>query len=357
MEQIKFGIVGGGWRTEFYLRIARSLPEKFQVTGIVVRDPLQGQRIERDWGIPTYRDIDELFNNTTPSFVVLAVSRGVTPEFIRKLVKRDIPVLTETPPAADLDALIELNDEVGRNARVQVAEQYLYQPLHAARLSIIHSGLLGDISQTQVSVAHGYHGMSLIRRILGIQFEDVEIRAFSYTTPIIEGPNRKGAPEKEKTIDSKQVIALLQFGDKTAVYDFTGDQYFSWIRSPRLLVRGDKGEIHNGAIKYLQDFATPVQYDLKRVNAGEDGNLEGYYLKGIMAGERWAYRNPFIPASLTDDEIAIATCLDNMNSYVNGGPSFYSLAEASQDHYLAMMIEHATETGTIVKTNQQIWAQ
>jgi hypothetical protein len=141
------------------------------------------------------------------------------------------------------------------------------------------------------------------------------------------------------------------------VYDFTGEQYFSWIRSERLLVQGDRGEINGIGVKYLKDFQTPIEYDLKRLNAGENGNLEGYYLKGILAGEQWAYHNPYIPGKLTDDEIAIASCLDKMNQYAHDGKEFYSLAEASQDHYLAMMINEAVETNQKIATTSQSWAR
>ena len=35
---IKFGIIGAGWRSEFYLRIAALLPSKFSVSGIYIRN-------------------------------------------------------------------------------------------------------------------------------------------------------------------------------------------------------------------------------------------------------------------------------------------------------------------------------
>ena len=36
---VKFEIIGAGWRSEFYLRIAMLLPEKFSVSGIYIRNP------------------------------------------------------------------------------------------------------------------------------------------------------------------------------------------------------------------------------------------------------------------------------------------------------------------------------
>ena len=34
---IKYGIIGAGWRSEFYLRIAELLPSKFSVSGIYIQ--------------------------------------------------------------------------------------------------------------------------------------------------------------------------------------------------------------------------------------------------------------------------------------------------------------------------------
>lgn len=74
-------------------------------------------------------------------------------------------------------------------------------------------------------------------------------------------------------------------------------------------------------------------------------------------GEQWVYQNPFVPARLSDDEIAVATCLQKMASFVKGGPSFYSLSEACQDHYLGMLIEEAIKTGETVFAVRQPWTK
>lgn len=46
-----------------------------------------------------------------------------------------------------------------------------------------------------------------------------------------------------------------------------------------------------------------------------------------------------------------------MANYVSGGPDFYSLQEASQDHYLGFMIQKAIETGQSVHTEKQPWSE
>jgi hypothetical protein len=156
-------------------------------------------------------------------------------------------------------------------------------------------------------------------------------------------------------VDSGQVIAVINFGDRTAVYDFHDDQYFSPIRQQRVTVRGDRGEIVNQTAVYMQDYLTPVTVEFRRSNAGENGNHEGFYLRGIQAGDTWFYRNPLAPGRLNDEEIAIGTCLLRMADYADGGEAFYPLAEACQDRYLDIMIWKAVESGQPVTTESQAW--
>ncbi|AZN39972.1 Gfo/Idh/MocA family protein [Paenibacillus albus] len=354
MSRIRFGIVGSGWRTEFFLRIAKALPERFEVCGVMVRNEEKARKFTEAWQVPVYRSIASLVEEGKPAFVITSVPWDANPGVIEELVSCNMPVLSETPPAPDLNALIEMNEK-HRSARIQVAEQYAFQPIHAARIAIAGSGKLGTVTQAQVSAAHGYHGISLIRKLLGVTSENARIQAYRFTAPLVKGPGRGGPPEQDEQSNSEQVIASLEFDGKLGVYDFTGDQYFSWIRSPRVLVRGERGEINNREVRYLKDYLTPIELELRRLNAGEDGNLEGFYHKGIMAGEEWVYRNPFVPGRLSDDEIAIATCLAKMGEYAAGGPDFYSLAEASQDHYISLMINESLKTGEPVQTETQGW--
>jgi predicted dehydrogenase len=356
MEPVIFGIIGGGWRADFFLRAAEALPERFTVGGMLVRDAGKGEAITQRWGTPTYRTLDELLKTPQLKFIVISVPWADSPAMIRELAERKMPALAETPPAPDLPTLIALDDVIRRGARVQVAEQYAFQPLHAARIKLAQSGRLGQISQAQVSIAHGYHGASLMRKFMGLTYEDATIRAREVASPIVTGPGRDGPPGEESVPESKQLLAWLDFDGKFGVFDFTGDQYFSWVRTNRLLVRGERGEIHDAEVRYLRDHRTPIEMAFRRANAGENGNLEGLYLKGILLGDEWIYSNPFAPARLTDDEIAVATCLAKMAEYAEGGPDFYSVPEASQDHYLAMMIAEAARTGDSIRTERQPWA-
>ncbi|KPV43966.1 Gfo/Idh/MocA family protein [Alicyclobacillus ferrooxydans] len=353
---IPFVLVGAGWRAEFFIRIAQQLPDRFTIQGLVARNQERAKVIKERFGVPTYSDLDEALKHSDPSFVIVCVPRTQAPKIVIDCARKGIPVLCETPPAHGVDEMLELNDALGSKSKVQIAEQYIFQPNHAARLSIVASGILGDVTQAQISIAHDYHGVSLIRHMLSVGFEDAEIWATEFKSPIVEGPGFDGPPTREEVRPSQQLIAVLRFGDKCGVFDFTDDQYFSWIRSPRMLIRGQKGEINNFEVRYLKDYASPVEVDLKRTYAGHDGNLEGLYLKSIFFGREAVYTNQFVPGRLTDDEVAIATCLEKMHDYVQGGPSFYSVAEASQDNYIALMIHQAVKSRELVRTSRQSWS-
>lgn len=312
--------------------------------------------MEAKWGTPTYRTLDELLRSERPDFVLISVSPAQSLEYLLKLAELDIPVLLETPPAPDLSGIQLLHEQLTlRGARVQVAEQYHFHPAMQARLALIQSGQLGRITETTVSISQTYHAVSLIRKMLGVTFEDVRIRAMRFNSQWVQGPTRSGPPTEDKLIPSQRDLAWLDFGDRLGIYDFTKDQHRSWTRSNHLSVRGERGEIFDNRVLIQQDSCAELRMELRRMNRGELENAEGYYLKGILCGERWVYENPFAPARLYDDEIAIAVCMQKMAEYAAGGPSFYSLEEASQDHYLGLMIEKAIVTGETVVTAPQCW--
>lgn len=352
---IRFGVIGSGWRSGFFLEIAKQAPERFEVVGLVSRSSEKRRGYERR-GITAFADIDAMLAATRPEFVVLSVPRAVVPGMIEHLVDMGMPVLTETPPALDVDAAEELYRRVSGRGVVQVAEQYHRSPLLAAQLAIVASDRLGTITQAVVAQCHDYHGVSVMRRALGVRGEDATITASIFESPLVAGPDRSGDPIEERTVTARQITARFDFGDRLGVYDFAAEQYFSWIRANRLLVRGDRGEISDLDVRWLERYDHPVHDTIQRDVTGVGGNLEGMFLRGLRLGSDAVFDNPFMPARLSDDEIAIASMLTDMRVHIGGGPEVYSLAEASQDLYLALAMKTAAASGTPVRTTPQVWS-
>lgn len=356
MERISFGIVGAGWRAAFFLRVARELPERFSVSVVVETNPDRAAWINREWGIPVVTRIDEIAAEVRPDFLVLCLPQALLPQMIVRAAGMGFYVLTETFAAETVEMLASCYHQVQRPSLIQISEQYWYQPIHAARLALIREGTIGTVTQAQVSVGHGYHGVSLLRKYLGIGYENCRITGKRFYAPVVKGPGRAGDPLREELVTEEQQLALFEFEGKWGMFDFTEEQYFSGIRRPRLLVRGERGEICDLEVRHLLDYRTPVSYELRRVASGEHGSMGAPHITGITAADRWLYRNPFGEARLSDDEIAVATVLERMGSYVRGGESFYSFEEGCQDQYLALMLKRAMDTGKSVQTETQPWA-
>ncbi|MBP1233060.1 putative dehydrogenase [Arthrobacter sp. PvP102] len=351
-----FAVIGGGYRAGFFLRVAQALPHLFRVCGVVARREESRTAVEREWGVCAYPTLAELLDEATPDFAVVSVSAGAAPGVIADAASRGLPVLTETPPAPDLEGLLSLYWLVEDGARIQVAEQYHLEPLLSAQIAVARSGRLGSVAEAFASVCHGYHGVSVLRRLLGIGFENAEVTAHEFRSRMQAGPDRSGDPQEDHLIDEAHVSARLDFGGRLGVFDFTTDQYRSWIRSPHVLVRGDRGELRDTELRYVEDFRTPMRSEIRRIGAGHAGNHEGMFLRGLVEGGNWLYRNPFAPARLADDELSVAALLQGMADYVHGGPEVYSLAEACQDQYLALTIQQSVESGKSIRTKTQPWA-
>jgi predicted dehydrogenase len=356
MRAVTFAIVGAGFRAQYFLRLAALLPERFQVTAMVVRDPRRAEEMRAAWAIPTHGSLSALVADHRPDFILLSTTRTAAPSLLTEAAAANVAVVTETPPAADLQGLLDIWRLVTDGARIQVAEQYLYHPWHAARLALVRSGRLGEISQVQVSVANDYHGVSLMRLLLGVGFAPARISAREFKASIVAGPSREGPPQEERWTTPRQLIAQLDFGSKLGIYDFIAGQARSWLRAPRLLVRGERGEIKDSEVRFLKDFRTPITLELRRFDTGQQAGPEEYAHKGILAGDTWLYASPFPEASLSDDEIAGATFLQKMADYLEGGPEPYPFAQAAQDQYLALAMEEAVATGHVITADAQPWA-
>ena len=195
VTQASFGLVGTGWRSSVFLRMAYLMPDRFRATGVVARRADSGAIVEQDWGLPTFRTVDELLTVERPDFVIVSVPWQVTPELTRRLVEQGIPVLAETPPAPDLPGLHALWSDVGDTGLVQVAEQYPFMPLHAARLAVVESGVIGKPTSVLVSSTHLYHAVALMR-----QFLSVEPRAGCRDRPYVHC--RARGPDHPDRLDS-----------------------------------------------------------------------------------------------------------------------------------------------------------
>ena len=90
---------------------------------------------------------------------------------------------------------------------------------------------------------------------------------------------------------------------------------------------------------------------------GRGLNLEGLGLDHISLDGRPVYANPYPGAPLSDEDIAIATMLSRTAAWVRGaGEPPYPLADACQDHLIALAVEEAAASGATVTTTAEPWS-
>ncbi len=344
-----FALVGGGFRAQAFLQVARAL-DTVSCVGAVVRTP-------RTLEVPTFSSLDACLREVHADFVLTATAKPVTPQYVIEAVDRGLPVLAETPPAPDLDGLRALWSAVGDSGLVQVAEQYPLMPTHAARAALVASGAIGRPTQVQVSSTQQYHAVALIRGLLGTGRGPVTVRASRFTAPLVSPLNRTGWTEDEEAHPTTTTIATLDFADgRSGVYDFTEQQTRNQLRFRRLTVRGSAGELHNDEVVRMAGPRTLVRTPLVRRQTGHDLDLIGYDTEHISLGSDVLYRNPYPGRRWMDDEIAMATLLEQTASWVRGeGPEPYALADGIQDQQLALAIEEAADTDTTVTTSVEPW--
>ncbi|WP_203728805.1 Gfo/Idh/MocA family oxidoreductase [Paractinoplanes durhamensis] len=347
---MRFALAGFGFRAAAIHRIAQILPG-LDCVGAIVRQP-------RALPVPAYRDLDECLRDGRPDFLVTAVAKSANPGFVTAAVERGLPVLAETPPAGDLDGLRALWTAAGPSGLVQIAEQYLLMPSHAARLAAVRSGIIGTPTQVQVSSTQQHHAVSLIRGLLGTGHAPATVRAVRTVAPLLDPLDRGGWTGDPEPKPATTTIATLDFGDgRSGVYDFTTGQTRNLLRFRRLLVRGTHGELHDDEIVHMPEPETIARTPLVRRQSGHDLDVGGMDTETITLGTRVLHRNPYPGKRLNDDEIAVATLLDAMTAWVRGaGPPPYPLAEGAQDQLLTLAIEEAADTDRPVTTTTEPWS-
>jgi len=334
-----FAIIGFGWRGATIQRVS-TLMGGLSCVGAVLRRP-------RPVPVPAFGSLDECLRAARPDFVVTAVPRAANPAVIAESVARGVPVLAETPPAPDLAGLRELWAATGATGLVQVAEQYLLMPTHAARLAAVRRGLIGRPTQVQVSSTHQYHAVSLIRGLLGAGHSPAVVRATRTVAPLVDPQTRAGWTDDPAPRPATTTIATVDFGQSgSGIYDFTDNQSRNQLRFRRILIRGSHGELRDDEIVRLAAPRTIVRSRLVRAEPGL-----------ITEAGEVLFRSPFADGSrFNDDEVATATMLRAMADWVAGnGPPPYPLAEGAQDHRIALAVEQAADTGATVTTTPEPW--
>lgn len=318
---INFAIIGGGWRSEYYLRIAKALPQIFHVAGVFIRNELTREEIAQSYNVKVTSTLDELLHEQF-DFIVNCVSYSYVSDLSVSLADKGYYVLSETPALK--------KPEAGHfYERIQVAEQYHQKGTYQALKKLIDLGVLGEIEHINISIGHDYHAMSMLRFLFDDYAPPIKLASFNFDDKMLTTHGRQGEKAEKAIENTRQQLMIFNFNGKTAVYDYNGEQYFSPIRRDRLLIRGTRGEINNTFVRYFDDNNNLIEGEIVLKTAGL---LEGLYNDKIVFFDKVLYDFPFKSARLSEEEIAISNCLIGMHEYIKTGKEFYSYQKAYEDY-------------------------
>lgn len=352
MNKIRYAIIGNGYRAMAFLRIGLVLTERFEVTSVLFRNKDKASEFSKNYSVPATLTIEECLS-TKPDFVVIAISGDAKADMIKQLIPYGIPMLVETTPALNMEDLLSLWDiSVKHNAKIQVAEQYFLYPLYQAKLEALKKGILGEVNNLSISWAHDYHGISLIRKLLAVGFENAQICGKNYQFPVTATDSRYGIKTDGDVIMSDRARYTIEFeSGRVAFYDFESVQYRSKIRSRHLNIQGVRGEMDDETVRCLSEDNQPL---VQTFQITQDINTLSTY--SVNLGSECLYINSLVHARFTDDEIAIAGSLIGMKDYLLTGNSFYSFAEGCQDNYFFLLMREALKhPNMIINTQTQPW--
>ena len=317
---IRFAVIGSGWRSLFYVRIARALPDMFELTALLCRGQEKADRIQKEYGIHTTTSEDEIIASK-PDFVVSAVNKSSMSDVVRYWAAKGIPVLSETPAGLDIDTLKAIRQDVENGARIQVAEQYFLYPSIKAVIDECKSGTIGEPVSLTISAMHDYHAASVIRRMLDTGLEDVTVTGKTFSMKVTDTRTRYEVLTEGRVVEKEEKHLIMEYADgKTAFYDFMSDQYRSPIRNRYINLRGTRGEIINDTVYYLDK-------------------------DNLAACKKLDIKNPYGYAGLSEDEAAITGILLGMKEYVDKGKEVYPMNEALYDAYMGILMCEAGKPG------------
>ena len=303
---MKAVLFGTGWRSMFYIRIAKALPELLEIVSVCTRKSERAEMLNAE-GMNAVTDSIKALS--VPHDIVI-VSSGPDGFFslMKMLDERHETVLTETTFLSLSDReLDELSSMKGF-----VAEQYQYTPLFASAIASLD--IIGNVDQLYLSGLHNHHAASIARIILGFSgCVPDEILSTSFPSRILCTGSRKGMTVNGGMENYERKIRALRFGDKLFINDFSSNQYASYLYGKHFEIRGDRGVITEREVRTVGDDGRPVvlPFIFHRDWTTGNGSLT---LSHVTLGSRTLFSNPFYPASLNDDEIAIAEILRRMDS-------------------------------------------
>ena len=320
-------LFGTGWRAGFFLRIARLCPDIINIVSVYSRSPERARESAAQGFISVSDRIRAL--EADHDAVIVASGKEGFAETLRFLRDRGERIISET---TFLSLSGEELDEVSLIDGGMVLEQYAFTPLFASVMASLP--LLGHVDQMYLSGLHNHHAAAIARKVLSLGYELPErIESMDFRSSMPCTGSRNGLERNGKDEEYARSVRMMRFSSSFLITDFSSNQYHSYLYGKRFEIRGDRGVMNEAGVSIVDGCGYPASMPFifhRDVSVG-NGSLA---LTHVTLGERTLFVNPYYPADLNDDEIAIARMLELYGK----GKDIYPFREGVADARLGRLL-------------------
>ena len=325
-------VVGAGWRALTWLNVTDKMPG-VTLGAVVCRNDEKAAKVKSLY--PHARVVKDVSEIDEADHVLLCVNKSGNAAVAENLLGRGFSVFCETPAgftAAERERLKAFSDK-----NFQITEQYPFRPRLIAARKLCEKGYFGKVHTVEVSCCHAYHAVALMRMFLKTEKTLPKITKTVINDEYYECDGRSGRKPAELK-DHKRVMALLDFGDRRAIYDFSHAQYFSGIRRECFSLKGTAGELIDGRGCRF-DGKNEIPFALNSVYRGTDCSLHPIELDKIVCDGEVLFENPFVGCRFGEEETAMALWLKTALELYDGGSALYPASDGAIDAQIASALE------------------
>ncbi len=323
---IKFVLCGTGWRAEFFVRIAKALPDLFAITAIYTRNEERAAEIKANRNIFATTELSKALS-AEHDFVVVASGKAGFLELLQQLEARGEKIVTETTFSSLSDSDLDIASKING----YTLEQYWNTPLYSSIWKAISK--IGKVDCVYLSALHNHHAASICRRIFPSRCIEHR-KLFEDTFSCIKSGSRFGMVRTGEEEQYTRKINLLKMEcGGTFINDFSSNQYHSYTIPSRIEIRGEKGVVTERGVSYINEEGYPINlyFDFHSDSGQMNQTLALSY---VTLGSDIVFENRFYPLNFNSDEIAIASILIDI---VNGKFD-YTIADGVEDARLGRFL-------------------
>lgn len=316
-----FILFGTGWRSDFYRRIARALPNEFPVPAVYTRHEERIKAISQE-GFFCTSSMEEALSFAHDAVIVASGPAGLA-DTLEYLQSKGENIITET-------SYLSLSDEDTKRCSLIegfAMEQYPYYPVFKAVSALLPR--IGKVQEFRLSMLHNHHAAAMMRKVFPQCIEGFDIKCLDHKASITKTDDRHGRCTTGESQDYTRKIRILTGkGDSPWLFvnDFSTNQYHTYLIPSSFEIRGEKGVLTNTGISYADEHGIVISDTFRRHFDGDSTN-GSLTLSHITCLGQVVYTSPFYGASLNDDELAIASMLKDISEL----SCTYSIQDAITD--------------------------